>query len=239
MDKTLTLKTGNDELDQVLVSHIRPGHVAVLVGRPNSGRTTTASYIAVGAVNAGHGVLLYGDVGRSLMEERLLGQGIPFSLTDEGNERILQMENKFMVVRGRKHDLFGRLQELIYRFEDKYQERPKLICITTDEPMYFPPELRARGVAELFQGLKDMAWSSETAFLVTVQVSRASGFEDYGSESEALKWLHINPFERIHVDLAVRPSKLPVLPADYEEPLLWVRRSAFVEQKTELPGMLQ
>lgn len=180
-----------------LMGPLRPKQMVIAAGRPGMGKTAFALSYALGAAEAGHGVMFVSlemsgaELGARMVADlayRSDQQPIPYSEIRDGNwrlgdrETVLRLQDNLKRMPFRVIDAasltVGRLNMLIRRHARRMEANgQKLELVVVDYLQLLSPDSRGRStyeaVSEISRGLKMMAKEHNIAVLALAQLSRS------------------------------------------------------------------
>jgi len=178
-----------------LIGPMRPGQLIIGAGRPGMGKTALALSYAIGAAQAGHGVLFVSlEMSSRELAARMAADmcfngrdGVPYSAIRDGKLNDWQMR-KVVEAGSKMHGLpfnvidaghltIGRLNMLVRRHTRKMAARgQKLELIIVDYLQLLSPDTKGRSnyeaVSEISRGLKALAKDQGVAVFALAQLSR-------------------------------------------------------------------
>jgi replicative DNA helicase len=178
-----------------LLGPMKPKQLIIGAGRPGMGKTTVALSYALGAAEAGHGVLFVslemsgGELGAKVLSDLCFdSHPVPFKAIRDGdlypNQRteILKAQAKAMQLPITVVDTgalsIGRLNMLVRRHARRMQANGyKLELVVVDYLQLLQPDSKGRSqyeaVSEISRGLKAMAKDNGVAIFALAQLSRS------------------------------------------------------------------
>lgn len=182
------------QLDELL-GPMKPKQLIIGAGRPGMGKTALAVSYAIGAAEAGHGVLFVSlemsgaELGARVVSDMCFdGQPVPYSAIRDGTmhqsqwTRVAQAQNRArnlpLTVIDTGSLSIGRLNMLVRRHARRMEAAGfKLELVVVDYLQLLQPDSKGRSayeaVSEISRGLKAMAKDNGIAILALAQLSRS------------------------------------------------------------------